>query len=269
MPLLLKTNIQERVSRLVKGKVARVGGRVNQLVDYRQCNVTDVNVIDGGFGGVAKFASISSLAKLIKHYARQEIGYWREGAGLPRDRKTIILDMHSAFTRPDLKGKFSCSISSNMIEHSPNPIWLLLNFHFVTTADGYQFHAIPHYKYTYDCFRKPTKLKHFIEDFEKMTDKTDKSHNADYVQSAIVRHGWQKSFHEKYPVAYPFMHFHVFDEENVMALFELMFEDVTNDIIKDDSFSDNIVICRNRLKESFVQKFEPLITRYRDTNFSV
>ena len=134
----------------------------------------------------------------------------------------------------------------------------------ITKPDGFQYHAIPHYKYTYDVHRKPTAVEHMIRDFEEFADQTDTVHNEDYVQSAIDKHGWQKEFHEKYPVAYPYMHFHVFDEFNTRELFKFVFEDVQNDIIKTEQFSDNVVLCRNTLKSRFLRQYEDLIEKYKD-----
>lgn len=51
--------------------------------------------------------------------------------------------------------RYDAAILSNLTGHSPNPIWLLLNFYCITRKTGHQFHAIPHYAYTCDRFRKP------------------------------------------------------------------------------------------------------------------
>jgi hypothetical protein len=144
---------------------------------------------------------------------------------------------------------------------------LLLNFYFITKENGYQFHAIPNYRYTFDQFRKPTVLEHLIDDFEKKTWFDDTTHNEDYIMSAIEKHGWQKAFHEKYPVSYPFMHFHVFDEKNVLELANYMFEDVVVDVIRNEKYSDNVLFFRNKLKPSFLEKYAPLIDEYQKINY--
>ncbi len=162
---------------------------------------------------------------------------------------------------PILENRYACSISSNMIEPSSNPLFLLLNFYYITLKDGYQFHAIPHYKYTYDRYRQPTRLEHLISDFKHITGKDDTTHNEDYIQSAIVKDGWQKDFHKKYPTKYPFIHFHVFDESTVKDLFKYMFEDVTNDVLRTDVFSDNVVICRNRLNPGFIEEHREILLK--------
>ena len=265
MTLLLNTDIEANIKRHIVGKIARAGGSVNQLLTYENCTVEDINISDGGFGRVRQIGDLKSVRQVlgfVKERIRQERNFIKNGYKVSRDRKTILMDMHSANECASLKGKFDCSISSNLIEHSPNPIYLLLNFHFITRNNGYQYHAIPHYKYTYDVHRTPTTVAHMIEDFVNMTGISDPTHNEDYIQSAIVKHGWQKKFHEQYPVAYPYMHFHVFDEHNTRGLFELMFEDVMNDVLRTEEFSDNVVIFRNVLKREFVEKFKETIGAY-------
>jgi hypothetical protein len=194
---------------------------------------------------------------------RQELFWYLKGESESRDRKTIVLDMHFAMQHQELKHRFDASVSSNVIEHSPNPIFLFLNFYFITKELGYQFHAIPNYRYTFDQFRMPTPLEHFIDDFEKMTWFDDTTHTEDYKMSAIEKHGWQKPFHEKYPVAYPYMHFHVFDEQNVLELANFMFEGVQVDVLKNEKYGDNVLFFKNKLNPAFEEKYAKTIETYR------
>lgn len=256
--MLLGTEIDGLVRKRVRGLVARAGGTVDQLVDYRNCSVEDINIPDGGCGKLLSAsggASIMDSLRFLRKTAKQELKFIGAGHRVPRDRKTIVLDMHGAHSRPELNHRYECSISSNVLEHSPNTIQLLLNFYFITKKGGFQFHAIPHCRYTYDRFREPTALSHFIDDFEKRIDASDRTHVEDYRQSAVEKDGWQRKFHEKYPIEYPFMHFHVFDERNTKALFEFVFEDVVNDIYKTDAFSDNVVLFSNTLNPAFAEKY--------------
>lgn len=258
MPLLLGTDIDILVKKKVRGFVARAGGTVDQLVDYKLCTVEDINIPDGGFGKVWKpigGASLKGSLQFLRRTVKQELRFLAHGHKVLRDRKTVVLDMHDAHGRPELRDRYECSISSNMLEHSPNPIMLLLNFYFLTKKGGCQFHAIPHYRYTYDRFRKPTALEHFIEDFEKKVDAADSTHVEDYRQSAVEKDGWQREFHEKYPLEYPFIHFHVFDEINTRALLEYIFQDVVNDVYKTERFSDNVVLFSNKLSPRFAEKY--------------
>jgi hypothetical protein len=266
-PLLLGTDIDSRVQQLIRGHIARAGGTVDQLINYRQCIVEDINIPDGGFGRVFK-DGVSGIARhtfpFIKRFARQEILFLFQGQRISRDRKTVILDMHDAHRKNELHDRYDCAISSNLLEHSPNPIGLLLNFYLITRKNGYQFHAIPHYRYTYDKFRAPTTVEHLLEDFEHHADASDMSHVEDYRQSAVEKDGWQKKFHDKYPLEYPFIHFHVFDENNTRELMELMFEDVVSDVLKTDVFSDNVVVFKNKLKREFVEKYKRILSQYSE-----
>ena len=264
MALLLETGIESKVRENIRGLAARAGGTVNQLLDYRGLKVEDINLPDGGFGRVAAIGSSGSPVLKIKNvarYARQELQYLRHGPAVPRDRKTIIADMHQAGDFPKLFGRYDAAVSSNLLEHSPNPVLLLLNFYLITKEGGWQFHAIPHHRYTYDRFREPTPAAHLMEDFLQGRDRTDRSHDRDYIQSAIEKDGWQRKFHEKYPVEYPYLHFHVFDEGNTGQLFSLLFQEVTSDLLVDGTFSDNVVLFRNALNPIFVEKHREAILR--------
>lgn len=265
MGLLHNSNIQELVNERIKGRVARVGGRMNQLVNYKICKVTDINIIDGGYGKVRNKLNIKSIKNFIdtnKRQLRQEIVWLLHGESEMRDRKTNILDMHFAYNKPELYQKFDAVISSNVIEHSPNPIWFLLNLHFITNENGFQFHAIPHHKLIFDRFRQPTSLEHIIQDFENNVWFNDTTHNADYSLSAIEKDGHQRTFHENYPVAYPFMHFHVFNEINTLQLIEYMFEEVVVDCLKTEKYNDILVIFKNKLKPAFVEKYKTHIENF-------
>lgn len=265
MSLLLQTDIEGRIEAKIRGRVGRVGGSVNQLIRYDGLQIEDLNIPDGGFGSIVNWREMLSPRKtlsVLRHYIRQEREYWRHGPSMPRDRKTWVVDMHSAWKNRRLHGRFDSLISSNVIEHSPNPIWFLLNTYVLTKHNGYQFHAIPNYRYTYDCYRQPTDLEHFVSDFVDNTGTEDETHNEDYIQSAIVKHGWQREFHNKYPVAYPYIHFHVFDEHNTRELFELMFEEVEVDVIRTEEFGDNVVLAKNALRPAFVERFEETIATY-------
>jgi hypothetical protein len=261
MAWLLGTDIESEAKRRIRGFVARAGGTVDQLPTYAGCTVEDINIPDGGFGRISGNGGGNGLRPLVRAI-RQELLHLLKGARVPLDRKTVILDMHGACLRADLKGRYDCTISSNLIEHSPNPVWLLLNFHFITKEDGYQFHAIPHYRYTYDRFRLPTPVSHLLEDFVRRADESDMSHVEDYVQSAVEKDGWQREFHRNYPLTYPFIHFHVFDEHNVRELFETVFTEVKSDVLKTGKFSDNIVTFRNRLNPSFTERYGDTIRSY-------
>jgi len=266
MGLLLNTGIQEQVEKKIRGGIARIGGSVNQLLSYKNCTVDDFNVFDGGYGRVRSgWKSVMNIRRFLK----EELQFRKEGWKIPRGRRTTLIDMHYAYKEHDLLCRYDAIISSNVIEHSPNPIWFLLNLHFVGKPDGFQYHAIPHHKYTYDMYRKTTPVEHIIQDFETFTNQKDVTHTEDYAQSAIEKHGWQREFHKKYPLTYPYIHFHVFDEVNTRDLFEYVFEDVENDVYRMEGFGDNVERFRNVLNGGFVKRYGELIKRYqRNYDFS-
>lgn len=268
---MYSSNIEEQVKKHIKGNVARVGGSVDQVINYtNEIVVQDINILDGGFGSIKSlFQGNSGLdyLKILLRKSKQELKHALYGDKTPLDRNTIELDMHFVQRRKDFLHKFDTSISSNVIEHSPNVIFFLLNFHLITKEDGWLFHAIPNYRYTYDRFRSPTLIDHFMSDFETHQTFSDRSHEQDYIQSAIEKDGWQKEFHQKFPVSYPFMHFHVFDETNTKALFATIFEEVTCDVIKNERFADNIVLCRNKLTKQFAEKYANLIEEVKSGSY--
>jgi len=266
MSLIYNTNIQSLIDKHIQGKIARVGGRMNQLMTFKNSKVTDINIIDGGYGKVRNSFNLSSIKTFYDTYKRllrQELFWFFYGEREMRDRKTVILDMHFAYLDDTLKQKYDATISSNVIEHSPNPIWFMLNFHHITKDNGYQYHAIPNYRYTFDEFREPTALAHLISDFEAMTWFDDTTHNEDYALSAIEKNGRQREFHKVYPISYPYIHTHVFDESNVRELIEYIFQDVTVDCIKTDKIGDNVVIFKNQLNPEFVNKYALHIEKFK------
>ena len=271
MDLMYSSGIDKLVEKKIKGNVARVGGSVDQLIHYKKnMAVQDINILDGGFGSIRSVFQGNGwfdFKSIVTRKIKQEIKHVIYGNRIALDRKTIELDMHFVQKYQELRQKFDASISSNVIEHSPNVIFFLLNFHLITKEDGWLFHALPNYRYTYDRFRSPTPLEHFVNDFEAHQIFSDSSHVQDYIQSAIERDGWQREFHKKFPVSYPFMHFHVFDETNTKELFSTIFEDVTCDVIKNEHFADNVVLCRNRLNRQFVEKYADLIEEVKNGSY--
>lgn len=263
--LLHKSDIQNKVTNNIKGTIARIGGTVNQLMSYDNCTVQDFNVLDGGYGDVRRWNSskdVKQAFNTLKRQAWQELRHVLYGDKVPLDRATVIADAHFAYRLQRYKHTFDACISSNVIEHSYNPILLLLNFHFLTKKHGWQHHAIPHYKFTFDKYRKPTPVSDFINDFEKSINENDTTHTRDYVMSAIIKSGYKKEYHKIYPISYPFMHFHVFDEHNTRKLFEYVFTNVTVDVIRTQEFSDVVVIANNNLNPRFVAKHKKIIEKY-------
>ena len=235
----------------IKGNVARIGGTVNQYIDYDLCKVVDFNLADGGYGQATAINRniINRIIYKLKG-VRKELLYLRYGEKIPRPFRMVIHDFH---LEPPVKyqNKFDCVISSNVIEHSPNPIKLLLNLSKLLNENGWIFHAIPSAKHCYDKYRNISNVEHMIEDYKNDTDLNDQTHIKDYYNSAVLKDGYQKGFHEIYPVTYPYIHQHTFDLKNVNDLFSSIFQDVNVYLDQTEEWNDIFVIYKNKIRDEF------------------
>lgn len=252
------TIIKDKININIHGSIARIGGTVNQMLLYKDCIVTDLNIknLKKELYGETLFGSIRYMFDILE----QEIRFYRKGWAAVRDRKSIWCNIHDTLTLNKYSNKFDSVISSNVLEHSYNVIFFLLNTWLITKKDGWQFHTIPCNRYTFDKYRDTTKLEHFISDFEKglvVEDIKDaKIHFEDFKQSAN-KDGWSVDDKES---CMPFLHYHVFDEVNTQELISYMFEDVTTDLlIEKDKYNDVIVIFKNKLREEFIAKYYTLV----------
>jgi hypothetical protein len=257
MSLLLNSSIEQKLNNNLRGHLARIGGKVDQVFGYKNCTVEDINIenrVSNKFGR-------SFIGRLRYGYdlLEQEIRFWRKGYHAVRDRKTCFFDVHQAISQKKLPACFDGILSSNVIEHSHNPIWFLLNMQFLVKQDGYHFHAIPCYRFTFDQYRQPTTLQHLIEDFTTMTTPENCQIHADEHHHSALK--WDKVLGDKKP-SYPGIHCHVFDEHNTKALFEMIFQDVTVDIIQNEKYGDVLVTCRNALNPEFKAKFGKAMGKY-------
>jgi hypothetical protein len=257
MPLLCNTHIDLAANECIIGQIGRIGGTVNQLLDYKNCTVTEINVKNDR---KTRYGS-SVIGKFRYGYdiLEQEIRYYRKGWRAVRDRKTIWMDIHNAPHYTEFHNRFDATISSNVAEHSFNTILFFLNTWLITRLFGWQYHAIPCCRFTFDKFRTITPLSHFINDFEnsltvEQPEDADR-HFADFEQSA-KKSG--RTAHD-YERRIPYLHYHVFDEHNTKELLSFMFEDVTTDVLRDSKkFSDVVVLFKNTLRNEFIQKYSKL-----------
>ena len=249
----LKIKIQKNIN----GKIARIGGYVNHYINYKKCKVIDFNLEDGGYGEVRpKKYLIDNILFYIKVF-RKELMYLNHGSKIPRPLKTKIHDFH--YNPEKINEKyFDCIISSNVIEHSPNPLLLILNFSKIVKEDGWHFHAIPNAKHSYDKFRKITCIEHLYEDFKRNTPLDDSSHISDYYKSAVIKDGYQKKLHEKYPLSYPYIHQHVFNINNVYEMFKLIFNKFYILFDTNENWNDILVLCKNKINDDFMSEYKSI-----------
>jgi hypothetical protein len=260
MPLFCNTDIEAQVNKNITGNIVRIGGKVDQLIKYRGCKVTELNInnsIEAQYG-----SSVIGKVRYGYDLLEQEIRFYRKGWRAVRDRKTIWMDIHNALSLPYVQGRFDATISSNVTEHSYNTILFFLNTWLITRRNGWQFHAIPYCRVSFDRYRIPTALSHFVDDFEKGLDREVAEdadmHFADFEQSA-KKANFQVEDRQR---RIPYLHYHVFDEDNTASLVSFMFEEATTDILQVPNKShDVVVLFRNTLREEFVKKYGSFVSK--------
>jgi hypothetical protein len=257
MELIHNSTIASELEKKMRGRLARIGGKVDQLFNYRGCIVDDINVQNRR---AAKYGD-SIVGKLRYGYDlfEQELRFWRKGYRAVRDRKTFFYDIHEVNRYPEQHHRYDGILSSNVIEHSYNAIWFLLCMHLLAKTNGHHFHAIPCYRYTFDRYRTPTRIDHFLDDFTaKASEQSCERHAHEHYESALRCN--QPNNASK--PAFPHVHCHVFDEHNTRSLFELLFQEVTVDVIRTEQFSDVLVLCGNGLNERFRRDFADTLKTY-------
>jgi hypothetical protein len=266
MTTLYDNNFEQKINSKINAKIARVGGAVFEILTYdRVSSVSDFNLLDEAFGTWSFFAAKSGVKKMyryLRRLAKQELMFWLKGWVVVRDRKSLAIDGHELAKQGDLLTSFDACVSSNLLEHSTNPIKMLLNMSAIVKEGGWHYHVLPFYKYTYDSFRSVTPVEHMINDFEVNQGNDDQTHIADYVTNAYNNSEWLRNLHKdkEMSIAFPYLHQHVFDEHNVKQLFELIFTEVFVDVhVETKSL---IVLAKNTLQPAFKSKYEKYINEY-------
>ena len=72
MDLMYSSGIDNLVARQIRGNVARVGGSVDQLMNYKkEIVVHDINILDGGFGSIKSVSQANSWSDVKKIFSRK------------------------------------------------------------------------------------------------------------------------------------------------------------------------------------------------------
>jgi SAM-dependent methyltransferase len=117
-------------------------------------------------------------------------------------------------------------LSSHNLEHIANPVKALGEWIRVVKPRGVIIAVLPDYRHMFDHRRRPTPVKHMMEDYERGTDEQDLTHLAEILELhdlALDRAAGSKdNFHRRslHNFENRCLHHHVFDERNSRELFE-------------------------------------------------
>lgn len=132
-----------------------------------------------------------------------------------------LTDATNLYFSKDNEFDFICS--SHVLEHLSNPIKALKEWIRVIKEDGIIYCGIPDKRFTFDCKRERTPLKHLIKDYKNNIDGHDNTHvkdfvdNLDYNRCAYNKNNLVK-ISKKNPLIYT--HYHVWTKEDIIELFE-------------------------------------------------
>jgi predicted SAM-dependent methyltransferase len=93
----------------------------------------------------------------------------RKSAGMQYAVEAADLSMIASDT-------YDVLLSSHMIEHTSNPIRVLLEWTRIVRLGGFQLIIVPNKELTFDHYRTTTTLQHMIDDFEADRDEGDLTH---------------------------------------------------------------------------------------------
>ena len=136
--------------------------------------------------------------------------------------KNIFCDASALSLIPDQSYDFV--LSCHNLEHLANPVKALKEWKRVTRTNGGLILVLPHYRRTFDHRRRPTSVKHMMEDYESNMGEDDLSHFPEILElhylSMDLPAGSPKEFRERTlkNLSNRCMHHHVFDERNSREL---------------------------------------------------
>jgi SAM-dependent methyltransferase len=126
---------------------------------------------------------------------------------------------------------FDFVYSDNVLEHTPNIIFALMEQIRITKPGGFIYAVIPNKKYTYDSLRESTPLEIFKYKFNEGTFKYTLDEALDIVKNSLVYVGNNYSESDQIKVAEQILteddggqHFHVFDDVNTLELLKYLTE---------------------------------------------
>lgn len=102
--------------------------------------------------------------------------------------KQFVLEASNLYQIDD--NSYDCLISSHCLEHTANPIKVLLEWKRVVVNNGYLLLILPNKKHTFDHKRNDTTFEHLKNDFESNTNESDLSH----IEEILALHDKTKDY---------------------------------------------------------------------------
>ncbi|WP_413613318.1 class I SAM-dependent methyltransferase [Bdellovibrio sp. HCB-110] len=201
---------------------------------------------------------------LIKKYAPDGIGI-EIGVGkhtiAPMSR-TVLTDAYLEHAADKTSAKFFCRgdeipfadetfafvFSEHMLEHTANPIKVLLEWKRILKRGGTLFLFLPHKERTFDRNRPRTTLQHHIDDYEGNVSSYDQTHLNEWMEMVINR-GLAPHYAKYTPevmIKNGLIHHHVWITEDMLALVKHMSLEVLFSLDEVPDRRDSFVIVARK-----------------------
>jgi SAM-dependent methyltransferase len=136
--------------------------------------------------------------------------------------KTIVSE--GSALREVADSTYDFVLSSHNLEHFANPVKALKEWQRVLKPGGALILALPYYKDIFDHRRKPTAVRHMLQDFSSGTAESDLTHLPEILEkhdlSMDLAAGTREEFHRRSLDNFSnrCLHHHVFDKQNSREL---------------------------------------------------
>jgi SAM-dependent methyltransferase len=133
-------------------------------------------------------------------------------------------------------GSLDYIVSSHLIEHLPNPLLALQEWHSLLKKGGVLYMVVPDARFTFDHMRERTSLEHLVEDYERGCNECDPTHIDEFTEKVDIsrmnaglsheearrlRVNCNLHFHDMVASGMGInIHFHVFEPYNFMAMMD-------------------------------------------------
>ncbi len=145
-----------------------------------------------------------------------------------------------ALALPFATGALDYVAGSHVLEHLPNPVRALAEWHRTVHPGGWIYLVVPDRRYTFDRPRALTPVEHMLADFDNQADYRDPTHFEDYARNRELAGSRIAAGRdpEEWPALrermleqlrkaaaggeVPELHYHVFEPSNLVGLIERM-----------------------------------------------